>query len=182
LPFWNIPPVSQKDTHYLSRPTFLESTPGFIEKKITFMEIISSFWKSLQVLGVMAGSIDSHNKRITLLISLNSGVFCLCQQVSKSRPICQSLWRHFMSFLRDRGISLKKGDLWKVYDLFENRHKKQNDQGEYKREESSQKKRIFESSGHALRTGYSLTEIRMVLFIIQGLIKLPLRTFSEDLR
>jgi hypothetical protein len=36
--------------------------PGFIEKKITCMEIISSLWKSLQVLGIMAGSIDNLNK------------------------------------------------------------------------------------------------------------------------
>jgi hypothetical protein len=58
-------PIFPKD------PTFLEITPGFIEKKIAFMEIISYFWKSLQILGVMAGSIDSRNRVLNLLFSLN---------------------------------------------------------------------------------------------------------------
>jgi hypothetical protein len=65
-------------------PTFLEITPGFIEKKIIFMEIISSFPKSSQVFGIMAGSIDSLNKIMNLLFSLKSWFFCKCRQVCRN--------------------------------------------------------------------------------------------------
>jgi hypothetical protein len=69
--------ISKRNPFSLKNPPFSKySHPrnyhGFIEKEITFMEIISSFWKSLQTSGVMADSIDTLNKVNNLLFSLNS--------------------------------------------------------------------------------------------------------------
>jgi hypothetical protein len=64
--------ISKRPHSCRNIPTVLELTPGFIDKKTTFMEIISSFWKSLQVLGIMADSTNSLNKVMDLLFSLNS--------------------------------------------------------------------------------------------------------------
>jgi hypothetical protein len=70
--------------------------------------------------------------------------------------------------------SLKKRDLLESLGLFENRHKIIMIRVDTKDGSLLKKRRIFKSTGHVSRIGYSLTEIRTGLSIMQDLIRLPI--------
>jgi hypothetical protein len=132
--------------------------PEFVFRHMSFQErwgISRQGGISRKIINIPNKFIRSHvSKKKAGCLRENWAYFEKAQRLSRK---VGSIWigpfYKYQVYFRDPGMlyismvislltdtALKKGDFWKVDDFFENCHKNYNDQGSYKRRESSQKK------------------------------------------